>query len=206
MNSSIKDTLGVILAGGLSERMGISDKFFLEYQGKSLLKHAIDRAQPQVHQLIISANGNLSRFNTYNFEVITDGPHHQLGPLAGIISAMSWIKANELDYKWIMSFASDTPNFPIDCVNRLRDFVEGNNLEAATCSSAEDKHYAFTLWSIKTLPQLITSISNGQRALHSCLSSLRHDFVAFEDINQPFFNVNTPQDWSIINHHPTPPF
>jgi len=50
--------LGVILAGGLSSRMGRPDKFFLVHNGVRLIDRIIERASPQVDQLVISANAS----------------------------------------------------------------------------------------------------------------------------------------------------
>ena len=44
--------LGVILAGGLSTRMGGQDKALLDLSGSPLIKHAIDRLENQVDGLV----------------------------------------------------------------------------------------------------------------------------------------------------------
>lgn len=198
----IQDTLGVVLAGGLSRRMGATDKFHLEYQGKSLLQHTIDRASPQVHRLIISANGDLSRFNKHNLKVISDGVHQHSGPLAGIVSVMSWAQKKHPEYKWLMSFASDTPSFPLDCAHQLKVAAETQSLDVVIPSSGGRNHYAFTLWSTTTLNKLNRAIEQGERALHSVISSLNFDIIEFDDQNTPFFNINTPDQWQKLNEQP----
>ena len=54
--------LGVILAGGLSRRLGGGDKALRELAGRPLLAHAIERLAPQVAQIIINANGDPRTF------------------------------------------------------------------------------------------------------------------------------------------------
>jgi molybdopterin-guanine dinucleotide biosynthesis protein A len=53
---------GVVLAGGKSSRMDGTDKALMRLAGQPLLAHVIARLAPQVSDLIVSANGDLSRF------------------------------------------------------------------------------------------------------------------------------------------------
>ncbi len=181
--------------------MGAEDKFFLEYQGKTLLQRAIDRAAPQVHKLIISANGDLARFNEQNLDIICDETKEQNGPLAGIVSAMQWAKNQGPSYTWFMSFASDTPHFPTHCVLALRAKAELEHKTVVYCRSGGRNHYAFALWSLASLPQLTAALSRGQRALHAVITSLPSASVEFNDTLNPFFNVNTPADWEKLRQH-----
>ena len=54
--------IGVILAGGQARRMGGRDKAFLPLAGRHLIAHVLDRLDPQVDRVLISANGDGSRF------------------------------------------------------------------------------------------------------------------------------------------------
>lgn len=106
------DTLGVLLAGGRSLRMGQTDKFLLQYGDRTLLQHCLERARSQVDDLVISANGDPARLDAYALPVIPDiWPDHP-GPLAGIISVMVWAQKARKDYAWLATFATDTPHFP----------------------------------------------------------------------------------------------
>ena len=53
---------GVILAGGLSSRMGGGDKSLLDLDGRPILAHVIARLSPQVDRLALNANGDPDRF------------------------------------------------------------------------------------------------------------------------------------------------
>lgn len=53
---------GVLLAGGRARRMGGGDKCLLPLKDKTLLSRGIERAQGQVGDLLLSANGNALRF------------------------------------------------------------------------------------------------------------------------------------------------
>ncbi len=75
---------GVILAGGRSRRMGGTDKALLQLGGETLLERAVARLAPQVADIVISANGDLSRFASYTLPVVADSASDHTGPLAGI--------------------------------------------------------------------------------------------------------------------------
>ena len=48
-------SVGILLAGGKSSRMGGGDKCLLPLAGRPILAHVIERLKPQVAELIISA-------------------------------------------------------------------------------------------------------------------------------------------------------
>ena len=78
----------VILAGGLAQRMGGGDKALLEIAGRPLLQHVIERLTPQVAEIAINANGDLSRFAAFDLPVIPDTVEGFVGPLGGVLAGM----------------------------------------------------------------------------------------------------------------------
>ena len=84
------ETLGVILAGGRSSRMGF-DKAMLPFQGRRLLDHVVARISPQVRVLAI--NGDAARLGGWAFVILPDPVAGQPGPLAGVLAAMLWAGA-----------------------------------------------------------------------------------------------------------------
>lgn len=189
-----KDILGVLLAGGLSRRMGRFDKFLLRHQDRTLLQHCLDLARPQVNELVLSANGDPNRLNGYGLPIVPDlWPEHP-GPLAGIISVMSWAQKARKDYAWLASFATDTPHFPQDLVARLLARAQAQQADLAIASTPGGEHYTFALWSTRLLPQLLDHYAQGERALHRIAHSLGAANEMF-DVDSDFFNINTPEDW-----------
>src|SRR5262249_60443544 len=79
---------GVLLAGGLSRRMGGGDKGLLSLAGKAMLGHVIDRLAPQVDKLIINANGDPDRFRPFGLPVVADTVAGFVGPLAGVLAGL----------------------------------------------------------------------------------------------------------------------
>ena len=64
--------VGVLLAGGLSRRMGGGDKSLMELGGDTILARVVKRARPQVETLILNANGDPGRFEGFRLPIIED--------------------------------------------------------------------------------------------------------------------------------------
>ena len=114
---------GVILAGGLSSRMGGGDKSLLDLDGRPILAHVIARLSPQVDRLALNANGDPDRFAAFGLPVLADGVEGYAGPLAGVLAGMDWAAGQGIGT--IATAAADTPFFPADLVTTLRDAASG---------------------------------------------------------------------------------
>lgn len=135
---SATNVAGVILAGGLARRMGGGDKSLLKLAGRPLLDQVIERAAAQVDRLVLNANGDPARFAGYGLPVVADVVPDFAGPLAGILTGMHWARDNAPECKWLVSFASDTPFFPSDLVERLLQQAEQDNAPLA-CAVVKDE-------------------------------------------------------------------
>src|SRR4051794_1376287 len=109
--------LGVILAGGLSSRMG-REKAFVALGGRPLLAHVVERFGPQVDALALNANGDPGRFAPFGLPVEPDRHGENPGPLAGISVAISLARRG--GYDLVATCPSDAPFLPLDAVARLR--------------------------------------------------------------------------------------
>lgn len=188
---------GVILAGGLSRRMGGGDKGLLPLGGRPILGRVIDRLRPQVDRLALNANGDPARFVAFGLPVAADSVEGYAGPLAGVLAGMDW--AAEQGVEVIATAAADTPFFPCDLVARLRAAMarEGTPLAVAMTDDAErghSPHPTFGLWSVRLRDDLRASLAGGLRKVvdwtrpHGCAEA------TFAGAREPFFNVNTPED------------
>ena len=80
------EVAGLIMAGGMSRRMGGGDKSLRLLGGRPILDHVLERARPQVGPLLLNANGDPSRFSQYGLPVRADVVEGFAGPLAGILT------------------------------------------------------------------------------------------------------------------------
>jgi len=93
--------LGVVLAGGLSTRFG-SDKALAEWEGRSLLTHAVDNLSGQCEQVVIAGR------EIGPAPCIPDWPRPGMGPLAGIAAGLHY--AQDMDFESVMTCGVDSPD------------------------------------------------------------------------------------------------
>jgi molybdopterin-guanine dinucleotide biosynthesis protein A len=192
---------GVILAGGKSTRMGVADKALMPLGGKPMIAHVIERLRPQVERIVISANGDLSRFAEFGLPVVADAFEGFVGPLAGLHAGMRWSEANVPEARFIVSIPSDTPFFPPDLVARLAEGCGRDENTVALAASTNGTHPIIGLWPVMLADPLERLLKAGKAAKMIDFADRFMRFnVPFEDIVlpdgaivDPFFNVNTPE-------------
>ncbi len=196
-------TVGCLLAGGQSRRMGGGDKCLMELDGRPMLAHVIDRLRPQVSQLVLNANGNPARFAAFDLPVTPDPVEGFVGPLGGILAGLVWARANAPHARWVATAASDTPFFPPDLVARLAAAIDYQDGWIALARSGDRVHPVFGLWPVSLADDLDRAVRVDD--LHKVLVWVdRHPNVevAFElqKVNgatvDPFFNANTQEDFA----------
>ena len=192
-----ENIVGILLAGGKSRRMGGGDKCLLQLGEKTILQHAIDRATPQVGNLILNINGDPDRFSHYNLNIVSDDIGNFAGPLAGVLTGMHWVKENHPECKWIVTFPTDTPFFPMDLASKLYDAVSDNKAELACAASGGRHHPVFGIWPVNLFAALkVAMIDNGVRKIDDWTSDYNLEVVKFEFTKiDPFFNINRPEDF-----------
>lgn len=188
--------LGILLAGGQARRMGGGDKCLLPLGGKTLLQRSIAKAQPQVEQLILSANGSSLRFARSRLPVVADLYPDFLGPLAGIHSGLQWAQQHRPDVDWLASFACDTPFFPDNLVAQLAEAADHESALVTVAASDGRMHPVFALWHRSLLESLSETLESGKiPPLAQWIEQQSHTQVTFSCADyDPFFNINRPQD------------
>jgi len=187
---------GVILAGGLSRRMGGGDKCLRGLGGKPILAHIIERVRPQVTALVLNANGDAARFAPFGLPVAGDVVEGFAGPLAGVLTGMEWATRHVPACRWLASFASDAPFVPRDLVARLHAAVAAKDADLACASSGGQAHPVFGLWRIDLAPALRHALVDEQifkvDRWTARYKLVQVDFPAAPI--DPFFNANRPED------------
>jgi molybdenum cofactor guanylyltransferase len=187
------DTIGVILAGGRSARMGGGDKGLCPVGGTSILARIAARLAPQTKGLVISANGERGRFEAFGLPVLPDGPGDAVGPLAGVLAALR--HAGGMDVPFVVSGPCDTPFLPADLVARLHEARARSGAPGAVASSQGREHPTIGLWPVSSLPELEQAVlGQGMRRARDAVSRLRLAEAEWTGAVDPFFNVNTPEE------------
>lgn len=187
---------GVILAGGLSRRMGGGDKCLRPIGGRPILAHIIERAQPQVSALVLNANGDAARFASFGLPVAADVVEGFAGPLAGVLTGMEWAARHAPGCKWLASFASDAPFLPRDLVARLLVAATADKADLACAESGGQTHPVFGLWRIDLAAELRRALVDDQiHKVDRWTARYRLAQVDFPTTPvDPFFNTNRPED------------
>ena len=204
MNASAKhgggSIVGVILAGGRSQRMGGGDKFLQPLAGQSILAHVIARFAPQVSTLVINANGDPQRFANFGLPVFGDAVAGFAGPLAGVHAGLEWTRRHHPQASAIATVAADSPFFPPDLVARLAAQRDADNAILAVARSADGLHPVFGLWSVTLEDTLLRALRDGERKMTDWVASqggVAVDFPPAEISDRtvdPFLNINRAED------------
>jgi len=187
---------GLLLAGGLSRRMGGGDKTLRALGGRTILERVVERLRPQVSALVVNANGDPARFARFGLPVVADGVPGFAGPLAGILAGLDWGAANRPDCEAIVSVATDAPFIPGDLVARLCAGARDAGARLACAASAGRAHPVFGLWPVRLREDLRHAlVEEGVRKvdLFTARYALATVSFAAEPVD-PFFNANEPQD------------
>ncbi len=191
-------TLGVVLAGGQSRRMGDVDKSLLKLADKALVEHAVNRLKPQVDRIVLNTNANpASAFEFLKIPILKDTVSGYAGPLAGILTAMEYAEVQ--GFEWVASAAADTPFFPKDYVLSLKNHDENDIVLA---KSSGHRHPTFGLWRSSLAPLLRQFLTKGsERKIMLFVQQQRWAMAEFDgptgDELDPFFNINTPQEFQL---------
>lgn len=190
---------GVILAGGLSSRMG-ANKALVRLGGVPLLELAADRLRPQVSTLSISANDPLPALSGFTGQVFPDLQGMRSGPLGGILAALADARLRHPSASHVATVPTDSPFFPLDLVDRLAAATDGADRIVVACSSG-GLHPVFGLWPLALADDLAEWLRSGQSLrLRAWLDRHGAAEVRFGDLEtrrgplDPFFNINTPDD------------
>jgi len=196
-----KSVAGVLLAGGLSRRMGGGDKCLRDLGGRPILAHIIARAAPQVGALVLNANGDPARFADFALPVAADVVEGYAGPLAGVLTGLDWAADNAPGDDWLASFACDAPFFPEDMVARMADAMESAGADMACAVTHGRTHPVFGLWPLRLREELRRAmVEEEMRKVDRWTARYKLVEVDFPDVASPagpldpFFNTNRPED------------
>lgn len=186
MSERSNETVGVLLAGGQSSRMG-KDKARLQLQGKTLLERCSSiLLETGVNRVIVSGG-------QYQGGVVDCIPNK--GPLGGIHSVLQ--SENIVSAKGLLISTVDMPAMKSELLKQL--LVSGLACEKACIF----EHHPFPMYlpnttEVKTLVN--TCLIQGELAVKHLL-----DKIGFESIENPdpftMTNVNRPEEWQRFNQY-----
>lgn len=187
---------GVLLAGGLSRRMGGGDKCLRPLGGMTVLDRIVARVRPQVSHLVLNANGEPARFASVGLPVIADSIDGFAGPLAGVLTGLEWTARHHPECRWLASFPTDAPFLPRNLVEKMLGAVEASGAEMACARSDGRAHPVIGIWPVRLARDLRRAmVEEDLRKVDLWTARFRLEHVDFSiDPIDPFFNTNRPED------------
>lgn len=180
---------GIVLAGGQGRRMGSIDKGLVPLLGRPMVAHVIERLSPQVDEILINANRNVSEYMALGHAVIPDAIGGYAGPLAGLHVGLTHA-ANAL----VATVPCDSPFLPEDLIARLSAALAERSTDIAVARTFDQPHPVFALVRKSVLPHLTRFLESGGRKIDAWYATLATAEVAFDDEADAFRNINTADE------------
>ena len=180
---------GIILAGGKSRRMGGVDKGLMDFLGKPMVAHVLQRLAPQVDEIFINANREPERYAVFGQPVVQDDIAGFAGPLAGLHKGM-----RVATHPYVLMVPCDSPLLPMNLVRRLMRGLVERDADLAVAKTGAQAHPVFCLCRKSLLPDLEQFLDGGGRKIDVWYSRLNVAEIPFNDNPQAFANINTPDE------------
>ncbi len=204
---SSQDITGVILAGGRGSRMGGVDKGLQNFNGMPLALQALMRLSPQVAEVMVNANRNLSAYESFGVSVWPDASDDFAGPLSGFLVGLE-----RCETPYLLTVPCDCPRFPLDLAERLAAALAKDDAEIAMAAAPEPQadgsqtvrtQPVFCLINTTLLESLVAFTHGGGRKIDAWTAQHRTVVVPFDlptDDPRAFFNVNTLQELQALEN------
>lgn len=202
---------GLILAGGAGRRVDGEDKAWLEWQGRPLFEHTLERLQPQVGPLWVSANRELVRYQPWLADgrlagLLPDDWPDMPGPLAGLAASLPRIAASTPPSPWVLVTPVDTPRLPLDLGRQLwqglrqaeQDRAEPASLLAVARQQGQT-HWLHLLVHVSAAAGLHERLRQGERRVQDWCRALQAVTVDIDAEAPAFANLNRWQDFDELH-------
>jgi molybdenum cofactor guanylyltransferase len=194
------DLAAVLLAGGLSRRMG-SDKALLRLGETPIIERVKSRLLEITDEVMLSTNDP----DAYRFLALPCVPdrYHDCGPLAGLHAAML-----ETRRPWLLALACDLPGITQAFLRSLCRHSSG--YDAIVPVSADGRlHPVCALYHRSCLTVIERNLASGEYRMFRLLEDpglrVRQLTAAEGDFTEPtLIDLNTPEDFTLFQKHPKP--
>jgi molybdopterin-guanine dinucleotide biosynthesis protein A len=179
-----------VLAGGKSTRMG-EDKAFLDFDGRTLLDHALEKAREVSASVCIV--GDASKFGNYGETVEDRYPNR--GPLGGIEAALA-STATEIN----LILGVDLPLIEVAFLKHLLGRARTARATVTVPRAGGCLQSLCAVYDRAFAEVARTSLQSGQNKIDSLFTTVQTYILGEKDLtregfsSQMFCNLNTPQD------------
>lgn len=198
-NILLKETLplpmtALILCGGKSLRMGRT-KAFLPYEGTTMIAHMLSTVRDLFSEVLLVAN-EPTIFEDLGVDVVKDILPHR-GPLGGILSGL--LVASH-QYSFVL--ACDMPFVTRRLIREMTCRRDGSDVLVLMHPNGIEP--LIGIYSKACIKPLEESLFAGEPSLYNFVSGLNAEAFYYDakqdqtgsEVIPPYFNVDTPQDYS----------
>lgn len=197
-----REWTGIILAGGLSSRMG-TNKAMLELNGSVVLQHVTNAMRPAVSRIIVAGGPNVTTYSDMGYDCVQD--HYPgKGPLAGIHAAL---KASDTD--WNLVCACDMPLLQTCFLEGIKQLAVSNDSYAAIVPRVDGRvHPLAGAYHKRVLPDLEQRLNQDHLRVMRWLEEIGCRYVEVEELESSgvhqvamqMSNMNTPEEYERIRN------
>jgi len=181
-----------ILAGGKNSRYGGLNKAFIEVGDVTIIDRNIKVLKPLFLRISIITN-HPEQFSNYRSYPMTGDYFHEIGPLAGIHSALKNIEADA-----VFISSCDMPFLDSSLISLLLDTANNENADVIIPRVKGKIEPLFAVYSRNILNQLEIHIKESEnRSIRSFIEKVNTLYIDFEDnetTQKAFININRPED------------
>lgn len=182
-----------ILCGGTSSRMG-RPKAFLPFEGKTLIERRFEAIRELFAEVVLVAN-DPEAYSNLSVDVVKDIIPNR-GPLVGILSALL---VSEYEHTFVI--ACDMPLIDNKLIREMCQ--ERHDKDVLVLSHEDGIEPLLGVYSKRCIEPLEQAIFANQLKAHDFLNGINAQLFRFDAQRYaaqgalpPYFNVNTPQDYS----------
>lgn len=188
MNVEPQQITAVILAGGKGRRLQGNDKGLVVFQHKPMIEHILEIIAPQVASIVINANRNQDKYQSYGYPVISDELSDFQGPLAGFSTAMA-----EVASPYILTLPCDGPFLSASYVSQLCNALNDSDAELAIAHDGERMQPVHALIPVSLKASLDSFLQSGDRKIDRWYAQHTYALADFSDTPEIFNNINTKE-------------
>lgn len=182
-----------IQAGGASSRMG-TDKGLLNFDGRTLIEHVIDRGKSLTDNILVTTN-RLEDYRFLQVPLFADALPIR-GALAGLYTALSTAPC-----PFVAVIACDMPFFNPSLLAYEMEILAANDQDVVIPLSSTGHEPLHAVYRRETcLPLILASLAREEYKLVTWMRNARTTELPVEKVHEfdpeelCFFNVNTPEE------------
>lgn len=182
----------IVLCGGKSKRMGRT-KAFLPYGGTTMIAHIVDQIGEMFSKTLLVSN-EPDLYGDFEHDVVKDILPYR-GPMGGILSGLL---VAETEYSFVIAC-----DMPLVSKKLVRDMTAARNgYDVVVLSHSSGLEPLFAVYSKSCIKPLEESLFAGTLSVQDLIGGLKSTTFKYDeskydqDVLPPYFNINTPQDYS----------